>query len=82
MASAYSRYKRKVVKQKSKELYADNQAKATRKLLEEMSDEEVTQMFTDLLAELNLNNGELTNESIQTLQERLKEEDKGETDNE
>lgn len=83
MANAYSRYKRKVMKQKMNELHAEKAVAVFRKEVAEMTDEQITEMFVGLMEELKENDGEVNGTTIANLIDRVKEDSaEEETDNE
>ena len=83
MANAYSRYKRKVMKQKMNELHAEKAVAVFRKEVAEMTDEQITEMFVGLMEELKENDGEVNGTTIANLIDRVKEDSaEEEADNE
>ena len=83
MANAYSRYKRKVMKQKMNELHADKAVAVFRKEVAEMTDEQITEMFVGLMEELKENDGKVNGTTIANLIDRVKEDSsEEEADNE
>lgn len=84
MANTYSRYKRKVIKQKMNELHAEKAVAGFRKEVAGMTDEQITGMFMGLMEELKEKDGAVSGDDVVALIDKVKatEESKEGSDHE